>query len=482
MRKMPLASAAVGALATFAGLVGFTGCAPSPAPQAPRSAAVAPVVAAVAVVAPPAAEVVTPAELVEESVELVRNAIVRARPRESAEKLGIVRRGARVAVRGEASGGEGCVGRWLELAPRGWVCDSAVVPTTAPLTAAAPTTLDELEDPSERLVAGTYGIVRGRSAMAYASAEDAAAGAGRALAGSNSVRASGVVMIDGVRFWRTSQGDLIDSKSIAQISPSRFKGVVLDEAAATLPAWVRARKDPRKPLVTRAEPSRRAAVTGSLPARSVVTVLERSADLAWVRVADLAWVPRADLRVATIAAPPPGVGETERWFDVDLEDQVLVAYEGARPVYATLVSTGKRKHATPTLIARVGSKLQTAHMTSDRPGEAYSVADVPWTMFYDKNYALHTSYWHDGFGGPRSHGCINLSPRDARLLYRWSSPDVPAGWIAVYGSPASPGSVIRVRSERNPAPAYRGYARSLFEAAGGGGGGGGQSASQTAAR
>ena len=90
-------------------------------------------------------------------------------------------------------------------------------------------------------------------------------------------------------------------------------------------------------------------------------------------------------------------------------------------------------------------------------------ADVPWTMYYDGNYAIHTSYWHDGFGGPRSHGCVNLAPRDAKLLFRWSSPDVPAGWIAVYGDEDNPGSMVRVRSRRTPEPEFRGYARTLHD-------------------
>jgi len=180
----------------------------------------------------------------------------------------------------------------------------------------------------------------------------------------------------------------------------------------------------------------------------------------FVRINDAEWIARADLRVAALATPPPGAGPDDRWFDIDLDEQILVAYEGERPVYATLVSTGKWRHETPTAIARVASKLERAHMVSDTD-EPYSVADVPWTMYYDHNFALHTAYWHDGFGGQRSHGCINLAPRDARALYHWSSPDVPPGWTAVYGDADNPGSLIRVRSRAVPAPALRGYARTM---------------------
>ncbi len=177
-----------------------------------------------------------------------------------------------------------------------------------------------------------------------------------------------------------------------------------------------------------------------------------------------AWVARADVRMAAITEPPEGTGADEKWFDVDLDNQVLVAYEGTRPVYATLVSTGKYGHWTPTLIARVQAKHESTPMTSDK-GDVYSVADVPWTMFYDGHYALHTSYWHNGFGGPRSHGCINLAPRDARLLYQWSSPDVPPGWTSVYGTEQHPGSLVRIHAAKLPPPRFRGYAKRMREAA-----------------
>jgi hypothetical protein len=304
--------------------------------------------------------------------------------------------------------------------------------------------------------------VRGKNVQAYASKSDAAAGNGRALIGNNSVRSAGAVTVNGVKFWQTSQGDLIDSSSIRRFSPSKFHGVAVTDAA--LPAWVRSHADHREPIKTRATPSARGEITGELAARTVVTIVAESADGRFVRIGDATWVAREDLRVATMTIPPEGTGDTERWFDVDLDEQILVAYEGIRPVYATMVSTGKRKHRTPTRITRIVSKLERAHMISDRD-EVYSVADVPWTMYYDRSFALHTSYWHDGFGGTRSHGCINLAPRDARLLYRWSSPDVPPGWSAVYGDADNPGSLVRVRSSKVPEPAFGGYARAMREQA-----------------
>jgi hypothetical protein len=396
------------------------------------------------------------------SVRFLRTTTLLAAPRADADKIGVIRTGARAAATDARPGDDDCDGRWIAIAPRGWACESSIEPTTeAPTTAVAHALTDEPDD-DRPLVPGTYGTVRG-NAVAYESREDALAGTnGRALVGSNSVRVRAIVTIGDKRFWKTTGGDLIEASSIRRFSPSTFRGVVLGPGDP-MPAWARNHSDPKEPVVARATPSSRGKVLGTLEPRTIVEIYATSKDGKWVRVEDEQWISRKDVRVATLTAPPEGAGPDERWFDVDLEDQVLVAYQGSTPVYATLVSTGKRGHRTPARITRVKSKLERATMASD-DDEVYSVADVPWTMYYDDpGYALHTSYWHNGFGGPRSHGCINLAPHDARVLYHWSSPDVPPGWVAVYGDENNPGSLVRVRSRKVPEPAYRGYARRMLE-------------------
>jgi hypothetical protein len=389
-------------------------------------------------------------------VELVKTTSLHAAPSAGANVVGIIRHGTRVAIAAELDAAD-C--HWIELAPRGWTCDDAVEPTPqAPTPTDAPA-LDDDDEPQP--IHGVYGYVRGDH-TAYATVDDARAGTGYVLGGSTTVRGVGVVRVDGKRFWRTSQGQLVDEDSIGQLAPSRFKGVALHDGDA-MPAWVHARRDSYKPADLRAEPSARAKVVATLAPRAVVTIRETSSDGAFVRIDDAHWIARADVRVAALAPPPPDIAGDEKWFDVDRDEQVLVAYEGTRAVYATLVSTGGYEHETPTETARIASKHESAVMSSDTTS-VYSVADVPWTMYYDRDFALHTAYWHDGFGSRRSHGCINLSPRDARLLYYWSSPDVPPGWTTVYGNADAPGSLVRVRSSRDPEPAMRGYARTLVAA------------------
>ncbi len=112
---------------------------------------------------------------------------------------------------------------------------------------------------------------------------------------------------------------------------------------------------------------------------------------------------------------PDGVDGT-RWIDVDLSAQRLYAYEGQTLVQSFLVSTGTWQHPTLTGQYNVYIKLRYADMT----GPGYYLPDVPYTMYYSGSYGIHGTYWHNNFGTPMSHGCINMRTTDAAWLYNWS--------------------------------------------------------------
>jgi hypothetical protein len=138
------------------------------------------------------------------------------------------------------------------------------------------------------------------------------------------------------------------------------------------------------------------------------------------------------VRLAMPTTRPADVDSREKWIHVDLSEQVLVAYVGDTPVFATLVSSGKPGHETPTGAYRIQHKHISTTMTGEDPVDGrYEVEEVPWTMYYDRGYALHGAYWHDEFGQVRSHGCTNLAPADARWLLRWTEPPLPAGWHSI---------------------------------------------------
>jgi len=105
-----------------------------------------------------------------------------------------------------------------------------------------------------------------------------------------------------------------------------------------------------------------------------------------------------------------------RWIDVDLTRQLLTAYEGDTAVRSTLVSTGLTRTPTPT-----GQfHIYVRYVSDDMSGPGYYLPDVPYTMYFYRGYGLHGTYWHNNFGQPMSHGCINLPTPEAEWLFYWA--------------------------------------------------------------
>jgi hypothetical protein len=163
---------------------------------------------------------------------------------------------------------------------------------------------------------------------------------------------------------------------------------------------------------------------------------------------DGSWVPTEDIARVELAKKFPGwANDGEKWVDVNVSRQVVTLYEGTKPVYATLVSTGeaglddpKTTRATARGIFRIHTKHVTATMDSKVVGEEFELRDVPYVQYFHEGYALHAAYWHDVFGQPKSHGCINLAPEDARRIFFWTEPQVPPGWHSA--SKALKGTVV----------------------------------------
>lgn len=112
---------------------------------------------------------------------------------------------------------------------------------------------------------------------------------------------------------------------------------------------------------------------------------------------------------------------SDRWIEIDLSRQRLIAWEGNQVVYAVIVSTGKA--STPT---RLGTfAVQTKYEVARMRGPGYDVPDVPYTMYYDGGMAIHGAYWHNRFGTPVSHGCTNVAVNHAKWLFEWASVGTP---------------------------------------------------------
>jgi lipoprotein-anchoring transpeptidase ErfK/SrfK len=105
-----------------------------------------------------------------------------------------------------------------------------------------------------------------------------------------------------------------------------------------------------------------------------------------------------------------------KWIEIDISDQRLVAWQGDVPVFETIVSTGKPGWRTLPGVFNVYRKYEQTRMR----GPGYDTPDVPWTMYYSGGFAIHGAYWHNNFGTPVSHGCVNLRVPEAMALYEWA--------------------------------------------------------------
>ncbi len=251
------------------------------------------------------------------SVAVIANVPVRAEPTAASARIGILGKDARTRAVAARPANEGCDKRWINIAPRGWVCESNLVASTDPPTPASPVPLDDTTAPE----LGRYGSVR--DGWVYDSRDDAEADVGHPVDGGMIVRETGTAEIGGGRFVVASDGSLIASRSVGTLTPSSFHGTPVDGELRV--GWA------YRAATVHATPD--GAAVATLPMHAQVAVGEVSRG--FVRIADDRWVSRGDLRIPALAAPPAGVGEHDRWFDVDLHEQVLVAYEGRRPNWST---------------------------------------------------------------------------------------------------------------------------------------------------
>jgi hypothetical protein len=152
----------------------------------------------------------------------------------------------------------------------------------------------------------------------------------------------------------------------------------------------------------------------------------------WYMIGVDEWIEdRLIAKVDPDARRPEGIPE-DRWIDINLYEQTLSVYEYGQLVFATMVSTGLPGWWTQPGTFQVYAMLERDDMTgafeADR-SDYYLLEDVPWVLYFDKARAMHGAYWHDGYGLPRSHGCVNLSPPDAHWLYDWA---VDGTWVHVW--------------------------------------------------
>ena len=168
--------------------------------------------------------------------------------------------------------------------------------------------------------------------------------------------------------------------------------------------------------------------------------------MAWYRIWDdkipkSFFVPAKYLRIIPdeeLAPLSPDVPDDEKTIEVRLAQQLVIAYEGKTPVYAARAATGGRfrdgTFSTPIGHFQTYYKRPSRHMAAgDITSNGYDLPGVPWVCYFTKNgLSLHGTYWHNDYGHPRSHGCINLTPQAAKWFFRWTLPTVPANEMYAY--------------------------------------------------
>lgn len=347
---------------------------------------------------------------------------------DAAEIRGIARRGRRLPV-ARWLRGEGCARGWLELGTGGYVCNDLGFNTSSN----PPELPEDLRTRSAADRPLPFGYARVRRAGIPLWAD---------LPESDGVPAAsqseGVTFVaidrettreDGEIFVRDIRGRVLRKSDLVAAPVQTMRGETLGEGGPDLPlAFVH---EPQVPVL---QPDGAAACGLALKfARFAVEGEEEIDGAAFVKTRH-GLVERAAVRIARAIDRPDRVGPGEQWIHIDLREQTLVAYEGDRPVRATLVSSGKAGYEPPLGLFRVHKKYASKRMQGDDPIDgSYDIDQVPWTMYYWGSFALHGAYWHDGFGHVRSHGCTNLPPVDARWLFRWAEPALRPGWHAEVG-------------------------------------------------
>jgi hypothetical protein len=417
-------------------------------------------------------------------VSVARETMIYARPSFKSQRIGYLRVGAVVSRSPGAVGNESCKRGWYRIQPEGFVCteSGAILDTeganpfaelasvrpdrmsglpyaygrsrypTPPFYAKLPSKLEQ-----ERAEQDMVGHLRARTGEAWKSlpnqetpsslltgrnvplpsgfAREPGVVTGRAMPDSG-FALLGVYEHEGRRFALNTDFQLVPLDRLKPVEVSKFHGLRLDDQVTLPVAFVRSQNallyagDPKKAGLS---------IARKLDFREAVPLSGRDAVVSGIRYFETKtgdWIRDERLvRVEGLKGRPGWAKPGRTWIHVSILQQSLVMYEGEKPIYVTLVSTGADGLGDPAetrSTIRGQFLIHTKHvsvtMDSDAEGEEFDLRDVPYVQYFQDGFALHAAFWHDSFGQPYSHGCVNLSPLDARALFHMTSPPVPQTW------------------------------------------------------
>jgi lipoprotein-anchoring transpeptidase ErfK/SrfK len=125
----------------------------------------------------------------------------------------------------------------------------------------------------------------------------------------------------------------------------------------------------------------------------------------------------ASIDMTTLSAQDAAAVRSGKWIEIRLASQRLIAWQNGRAVMSSAISSGVRAHPTLRGTFHIYVKYRSTRMR----GPGYNLPNVPYTMYYSGSYGIHGAYWHNNFGHPMSHGCVNLPVSFSRKLFSWAS-------------------------------------------------------------
>ncbi len=230
-----------------------------------------------------------------------------------------------------------------------------------------------------------------------------------------------------VEGWiQESGGNWVRQDDLKLATASRFTGLLLP-AGWRHPVAIILDKSGIRASLKPGEPG--SAESGYVTRRyTLVNIFARAADEArkvWYLIGPRQWI-RQEL-VAKFAPAEKPRSVAGRWAAVDLFEQTLIAYDEDKPVFATVISSGRKGSETDEGLFKVWARLISDPMSgTTSEGDRYWLQNIPWVMYFNGGQSLHGTYWHDSFGYRRSGGCVNLSISDARWLYDWMLDAAPS--------------------------------------------------------
>jgi len=306
----------------------------------------------------------------------------------------------------------------------GYVCDGRY---------ALPTFTTPEELPDSILSRYTYSWIEDHAPL-YAQPHDGAAVVGNAGVGFLYSTIQGVATDDAGNRWFRVNGGWTPSGYIHIVEGTVFTGVEVNAQPDRPFGWMMDTWAPR------ARPGGDAMSEGAtlLQRYDFVEIYDavRAEDgWIWYDIGGGRWVKQNFLSLVDERPRPAEVGPDDFWVDVDLYEQTFAAYEGDRMVFATLVSSGLDRWPTREGLFQVWSRHLSAPMSGGEAGDDfYALTHVPHTMYFDDDISLHGAYWHNLFGHQRSHGCVNMPPRDAEWVYFWSENAPNDLWVWVHSA------------------------------------------------